>query len=54
MKQKMKYQVIDRQTGEVKGIYKNRKMACSRRDKLDLSYGAVRSIHFNDLSRVVG
>lgn len=38
----MKYQVIDRQTGEVKGTYKNRKTAYSRRDKLDLSYGAVR------------
>lgn len=37
------YEVIDRQTGaRVGGVYATAQRARSRRDKLDLAYGAVR------------
>lgn len=36
------YEVVDRQTGKVVGTYTNGKRARSRRDKLDLAYGACR------------
>lgn len=36
------YQVIDRQTQEVKGTYKNRSTARNKADKLDNAYGAYR------------
>lgn len=38
----MTYQVIDRQTGVVMGIYSSRKAATRKADKLDLEYGAIR------------
>lgn len=38
----MKYEVIDRRTGKVVGSYTNKTRARSRRDALDMQYGAVR------------
>jgi hypothetical protein len=38
----MKYQVIDRQTGNVMGTYSSRTSASRKADKLDLEYGAIR------------
>lgn len=40
----MKYQVIDRVTKDVKGIYKNRNTAAKKRDKLDNDYGCYRYV----------
>lgn len=37
-----RYQVIDTKTGNVIGIYKSRRMASRKADKLDLEYGAIR------------
>lgn len=36
------YEVIDRQTGAVVGVYATRIKARRRADKLDLEYGAIR------------
>ena len=36
------YEIVDRHTGEVVGVYKDGKRARTRRDKLDLAYGASR------------
>jgi hypothetical protein len=36
------YEVIDGKTKQLMGIYKTRKRASSRANKLDLIYGAVR------------
>jgi hypothetical protein len=38
----MRYQVIDRMTGEVMGTYSTRSRARARRERLDLEYGAYR------------
>ena len=38
----MKYQVVDKQTGAVKGMYVSRIRARNRADKLDNEYGAYR------------
>jgi hypothetical protein len=37
-----KFQVIDRRTGQVVGTFKSKQAARSKRDRLDLAYGAVR------------
>ena len=42
MNQTVKYQVVDTQTGKVCGTYQNAQRARSRRDELDLRYGAIR------------
>ena len=36
------YQVIDRQTQQVVGTFKNKQAARNKRDRLDLQCGAVR------------
>ena len=36
------FQVIDRHTGKVMGVYSTRKRARSKVDKLDMEYGAYR------------
>ena len=38
----MRYQVIERMTGEVMGTYSTRSRARARVDRLDLEYGAYR------------
>ena len=37
-----RYQVIDVRTQQVVGTFKNKRAARSKRDSLDLAYGAVR------------
>jgi hypothetical protein len=37
-----KYAVIDRQTGQLMGVYATRRKATQRADRLDLAYGAIR------------
>jgi hypothetical protein len=36
------YEVVDRQTGTVQGVYRTRNRARRHADRLDLHYGAIR------------
>ena len=42
METKVKYHVIDTQTGDIMGTYASRVIASRKADKLDLAYGAIR------------